>query len=178
MTNRLIFLFYCTKIPLSSLTLHNTPLLTLAVKLIFSILLQHHNSKHLRNIWSTFRNVQFSKTYESVFQTEPYTTFWLKFKPNLLVKITPFLSFAKQGITLFSISTCSIENIYSNGSNTYYGKPYTGRCIVFYIVLIFHCWYLYVFHTYIHEYSKWYCWELVVGTICYLSCIIRGAADK
>ena len=39
---------------------------------------------------------------------------------------TPTLSFAKWGIILYSISTCSIENIYTNGSDTYCCKPYIG----------------------------------------------------
>ena len=83
----------------------------------------------------------------STLSLEPIHEFIFRFYSSTTALHTPTLSFAKYWIILYSISTCSIENIYTNGSNTYYCKPYTGSCSVFYIVLIFHCWYLYVFHS-------------------------------
>ena len=40
----------------------------------------------------------------------------------------------------------AVHKIYTQTDQTH-----TGSCSVFYIVLIFHCWYLYVFHTHIQE---------------------------
>ena len=55
---------------LCSLTLSNTSsFLTWSVKLIFSILLQHHISKLSRCVWSVARSVQVSAPYRAMLQT-------------------------------------------------------------------------------------------------------------
>jgi len=58
------------RIFLCSFTLSNTSsFLTQSVQLIFSILLQHHNSKLSRCFWSIVRSVQVSAPYEAMLQT-------------------------------------------------------------------------------------------------------------
>ena len=80
------FLISC-RIFLCSLTLSNTySFLTWSVQPIFSILLQHHISKLSRRFWSFARRVQFSAPYRDMLQTWHFTSFFLKFKSNLLVK--------------------------------------------------------------------------------------------
>ena len=77
---------------LSSLTLCNTsPLFTPSVHLIFSIILQHHISKLSMYFSSTFWSVQVSPPYKAMFQMLRFSSFFLKFKRNLLAKRTFFL---------------------------------------------------------------------------------------
>jgi len=85
------FLISC-RIFLCSLTLNNTSsFLTWSVQLIFSILLQHHISKLYSYIWSVARSVQVSAPYKAMLQMQHFTSLFLKFKPNLLVKGVFFL---------------------------------------------------------------------------------------
>jgi len=75
------------RIFLCSLTLSNTSsFLTRSVQMIFSILLQHHISKLSRCFWSTARSVQASALYKAKLQMQHFTSFFLNFKSNVLVK--------------------------------------------------------------------------------------------
>jgi len=81
------FLISC-RIFLCSLTLNNTSsFLTWSVQLIFSILLQHHISKLSRYFWSTARSVKVSAPYKTMLKMWHFTSFFLKFNSNLLVKL-------------------------------------------------------------------------------------------
>ena len=76
-----------SRICLSSLILFNTSsLLTRMVQSIVSILLQHHISKHSWYFWRTFPNVHVSGPYSAMIKMLHFTSFFLKFKANLLVK--------------------------------------------------------------------------------------------
>ena len=84
------FLISC-RIFLCSLTLSNTSsFLTWSVQLIFSTLLQHI-SERTRCFWSAARSVQVSARYKAKLQMLHFTTFFLKFKSNVLVKRFFFL---------------------------------------------------------------------------------------
>ena len=56
-----------------------------------SILLQHHISKLSRYFWSAARSVQVLAPYKAMLQMYHFTSFFLKFKSNLLVKEFFFL---------------------------------------------------------------------------------------
>jgi hypothetical protein len=62
--------------------------LTRWVQTISSILLQHQISRLPLYLWSTFRNVHFSASYNAIFQMCRFTSFFLKFKSDMLVKRT------------------------------------------------------------------------------------------
>ena len=79
-------LISCT-IFLCSLTLSNTSFfLTRSVQLIFSVLFRHHISKLSMCFWSTARSVQASAPYKAKVQMQHFTSFFLNFKSNVLVK--------------------------------------------------------------------------------------------
>jgi len=85
------FLISC-RIFLCSLTLSNTSsLLTWSVQFIFSIHLQHHISKLSMYFWSAAWSIQVSAPYKAMLQMWHFTSFFLKFKSNLLVKRVFFL---------------------------------------------------------------------------------------
>jgi len=82
-----IRLLISCRIFLCSLTLSNTSsFLTRSVQLIFSIFLQHHISKLSRCFWSTARSVQASAPYKAMLQMQHFTSFFLNFKSNVIVK--------------------------------------------------------------------------------------------
>ena len=62
-------------------------LFTRSVQLILSIPLQHHIPQLSRHFWSSFRSAQNSAPFEAILQVWNLTTFFLKSKSNLLVKI-------------------------------------------------------------------------------------------
>jgi hypothetical protein len=66
-----------------------------------------------------------------------FTTWRTNFSTTVLLTLT--LLFAKQGTTLYLISTSSIENIYTNGLNIFCYNLSPSTCSVFSIVIIFHC---------------------------------------
>jgi hypothetical protein len=57
-----------------------------SVQLIFSILLLHQIAGLWRNFWSAFWSVQVSVPYAAVLEIKHFTSFFLKFKSNLLVE--------------------------------------------------------------------------------------------
>jgi hypothetical protein len=59
--------------------------LTESIQLIFSNLLQHHNSRLHRYISCTFRSVQVSATHKPVLQMQHLPSFILTFQSDLLV---------------------------------------------------------------------------------------------
>jgi hypothetical protein len=65
--------------------------LTWSVQMIFSILLQHYISKPFRCFWSIARSVQVSALYKAMLQMWHFTSFFLNFKSNVLVKRALFL---------------------------------------------------------------------------------------
>ena len=70
-----------------SFTLCNTPsFLTRSIQLISSILLQHHISKLSRYSWSTFLTVQLLAPIKAVLKLDQFSSFFLNFQSNLLVK--------------------------------------------------------------------------------------------
>ena len=82
------FLLILCRIFLSSFALCTTcSFLTRSGQLIWSVLLQHHISKLFRYFWSTFRTVQVSAPHKAVLQMYHFTSFFLNFMSNLLVRI-------------------------------------------------------------------------------------------
>ena len=74
-------LFIVCGISHSSLTLCNTfSFFTPSVRLILSLLLQHHNSNLPKYFWYTSRSIQFSAPQRAVFQMQHYTSFFFQFE--------------------------------------------------------------------------------------------------
>ena len=87
-----IRLLISCRIFLCSLTLCNSSsFLTRSVQLIFSILLQHHISKLSRCFRFTARSAQASAPYKAMLEMQHFTSFFLNFKSNMLVKRALFL---------------------------------------------------------------------------------------
>jgi len=81
------YLLISCRIFLCSLTLSNTfSFLTWSVQMIFAILLQHHIAKLSKFLWFTNRSVLVSAPCKAMLQMKHFTSLFLDFKSNVLVK--------------------------------------------------------------------------------------------
>ena len=108
-----------------------------------------------------------SHTYTPLLTSNPFMSSFTVWRINFstTVLLTLNLLSAIYGTTLCLIFTSSIENTYINGLNIFCCNLSSSGCSVFSIVIIFHCWNIEASYIYSHEYPKWYCWKLAVGTI-------------
>ena len=111
---------------LSKFRIQQSITLSRSVKLTLFILLHHHISKFPMCIWSTFPSSQVSAPRSALLQTQYFSSFFLKFQSNFLVKRAFFLLYTTFSTAImdlisrehfFHLLSCYVNSLNNPHSN-------------------------------------------------------------